>query len=134
MGAESTNAQGKAEWDKLFDNPTFKQYRDELPDKIPTATMNLVNGVFLKILGHPLPEEFASLTVREVMLGRHGDATHAAIPGIFSFDLYFLMCLQEDLTLHIEGRFARNIRSALSLAARRDFQRRVRPEMPPSEV
>jgi hypothetical protein len=64
------------------------------------------------------------------MLGRLGDASQPALPGLFSFDLYFLMCLQEDLTLHIEGRFARNIRAALALADRRGWRRRAR-ELPP---
>ena len=139
VGAESNNAQGKPEWDKLFDNAQFKAYRDDLPDIVPTATLNLVNGVFWKILGHALPAEFSNLTVREIMLGRAGDASHAAMPGLFSFDLYFLMCLQEDLALHIEGRFARNIRAALALAERRGWQRKSRrpsitslPSMPPS--
>jgi hypothetical protein len=130
VGAESLNAQGKPEWDKLFDSVQFKAYRDRLPDVVPTATLNLVNSVFLKILGHSLPDTFRTLTVREVMLGRAGDAERQAIPGLFSFDLFFLMCLQEDLTLHIEGRFAKNIRSALALAERRGWRRRVR-DLPP---
>jgi len=126
VGAETYNGQGKAEWDKLFDNALFKTYRDELPDVVPTATLNLVNGVFLKILGHSLPAQFLTLTIREVMLGRLGDAKTPALAGLFSFDLYFLMCLQEDLSLHIEGRFARNIRAALSQAERRGWRRRTR--------
>jgi hypothetical protein len=126
VGAETYNGQGKAEWDKLFDNALFKTYRDELPDVVPTATLNLVNGVFLKILGHSLPAQFMTLTIREVMLGRLGDAKTPALAGLFSFDLYFLMCLQEDLSLHIEGRFARNIRAALSQAERRGWRRRTR--------
>ena len=130
VGGESVNSQGKAEWDKLFDNPVFKTYRDELPDVVPTATLNLVNGVFLKILGHALPAQFTNLTIREVMLGRTGDASNPALAGLFSFDLYFLMCLQEDLSLHIEGRFARNIRAALAQAERRGWRRRVRPALP----
>ena len=130
VGGESVNSQGKAEWDKLFDNPVFKTYRDELPDIVPTATLNLVNGVFLKILGHALPAQFTTLTIREVMLGRTGDASNPALAGLFSFDLYFLMCLQEDLSLHIEGRFARNIRAALAQAERRGWRRRVRPALP----
>ncbi len=130
VGAESTNAQGKPEWDKLFESPQFKLYRDALPEFVPTATMKLVNSVFLKILGHPLPEPFRTLTVREVMLGRVGDVSQTQLPGLFSFDLYFLMCLQEDLALHIEGRFARNIRAALLQAERRGWKRRVREALP----
>jgi hypothetical protein len=80
----------------------------------------------LKILGHSLPAQFLTLTIREVMLGRLGDAKTPALAGLFSFDLYFLMCLQEDLSLHIEGRFARNIRAALSQAERRGWRRRTR--------
>jgi hypothetical protein len=133
VGAESTNAQGKPEWDKLFESPQFKQYRDALPEFVPTATLKLVNSVFLKILGHPLPEPFCTLTVREVMLGRVGDATQPQLPGLFSFDLYFLMCLQEDLALHIEGRFARNIRAALQQAERRGWKRRVRDSLPAND-
>ena len=126
VGAETYNGQGKAEWDKLFDNAMFKTYREELPEIVPTATLNLVNGVFLKILGHSLPAQFMTLTIREVMLGRLGDARTPALAGLFSFDLYFLMCLQEDLSLHIEGRFARNIRAALGQAERRGWRRRTR--------
>jgi hypothetical protein len=120
-GEEASTRRARLRWDKLFDDPAFKAHRDELPEVVPTATLNLVNGVFLKILGHALPAQFTDADDPGGDAGPHGRRRACSWQGLFSFDLYFLMCLQEDLSLHIEGRFARNIRAALAQAERRGW-------------
>jgi hypothetical protein len=132
-------------WRNLSSTPEYAALLAALPDEVPAATMALVDAAMRRSCGVPLPAAFASLTVRQIMLGRAADAATgaAAVTGVLAgkpFELtstvvradsaacmiirrkpaWLTRCAcmsQDDFDLYVKGRFARSIFDALAAAA-----------------
>jgi hypothetical protein len=81
-------------WRNLSTAPEYVALLAALPDAVPAATMALVDAAMRRCCGVPLPAAFASLTVRQIMLGRAADAATgaAAVTGVLEGEPFVLTC------------------------------------------
>jgi hypothetical protein len=81
-------------WRNLSSAPEYAALIAALPDAVPAATMALVDAAMRRSCGVSLPAAFASLTVRQIMLGRAADAATgaAAVTGVLAGKPFELTC------------------------------------------
>ena len=113
LGADEGNR-----WRSLVDDPAYAAALAALPNKVPAATTALVDATLRSALGIGLPDTFASLTVREIALGRPAQGNTPAICGVLSSSAAVsLACRHDDLDLYIRNRFAVTIRALVDSGA-----------------
>jgi hypothetical protein len=81
-------------WCALTQEPEYGALLAALPDAVPVATMALVDAALRTARGVALPPAFASLTVRQVLLGRDGSGVHPAVVGALAGEPFELACAQ----------------------------------------
>jgi hypothetical protein len=81
-------------WCALTHEPEYATLLAALPDAVPVATMALVDAALRTARGVALPPAFASLTVRQVLLGRDGNGVHPPVVGVLSGEPFELACAQ----------------------------------------
>ena len=108
VGSEVTDA-GRCRWLSLLDDPSCAAALAALPDAVPVGTVALANASLRATGAAPLPRRFASLTVRQIVLGC------GELRGILSGAPFALACAEEDLGLYITRGYAAPILALLNV-------------------
>ena len=103
----------EAGWASLFDDPGYNAALAALPDAASAATVALVDSALRSAGAAPMPPHIATMTVREVLLGRAAvQGGRPAVAGVLSSASFALACAMPDLDLYIMRQYMPPMRDA----------------------
>jgi hypothetical protein len=98
-------------WCSLAEDAAYAAALAALPNEVPVATVALVDASFRAALGRPLPARFASLTVRQILLGRKGgsggggaDDDDDVVHGVLEGQPFALACAEVRVIVAVAWR------------------------------
>ena len=102
-------------WGNLLNDTAYHAAIAALPDAASAATVALVQSTLCSAGFAPLPAHLATLTVREVLLGRAATEALPAVAGVLGDAPFTLACAYVDLGLYLSRGYTPPIWQALGL-------------------